>query len=83
MKKVFSWLDSHALPSLAKTTLFNMSYGKFRTQIYEFMNTTMFKTLYDFLERERDQEVIPRNKVKKMIEVNSGKNDQFNPYLAG
>ena len=47
-----------------------MSYGKLRTKIYEFMNTTMFKTLYDFLEREREQEVVPRNKIKKMIEVN-------------
>ncbi len=70
MKKVFSWFESHTLPSLLKTTLCNISYGKFRTKIYEFMNTTMFKTLYDFLQREREQEVIPKNKVKKMIEVN-------------
>ncbi len=70
MKKVLSWLDLYALPRLLKTTLCNMSYGKFRTKIYDFMNTTMIKTLYGFLQREREQEVIPKNKVKKMIEVN-------------
>ncbi len=70
MKKVFRWLDDDRLPYLLNTTLYNMSYSKFRTKIYEFMSTTMFKTLNDFLQREREEEIIPRNKVKKMVEVN-------------
>lgn len=69
MKKIFTWLDTNAFPTLVKMSLTVMSFAKFRTKIYEFMNTKMFNTIYDFLEKERAKDVVPRNTIKKLIEV--------------
>mmetsp|Transcript_82159 Transcript_82159/g.96082 ORF Transcript_82159/g.96082 Transcript_82159/m.96082 type:complete len:748 (+) Transcript_82159:46-2289(+) len=69
MKKILTWLDTNAFPTLVKMSLTVMSFAKFRTKIYEFMSTKMFNTIYDFFDKERGKDVVPRNTIKKMIEI--------------
>jgi cullin 1 len=67
MKKIFTYLDrfylpDHKLPSLSQTGL-----TIFKKEVFEKINETIVKTIFELIEAEREGEVVDWIKLKKIL----------------
>jgi hypothetical protein len=67
-KKLFMLIDQNHLPPF-RTTLSNIAYEIFANEMSSFMSTQLFDEIYNFLTKERKRDVIPRSKLKKLIQI--------------